>query len=120
LGNGIFMMSKEIRLKILWSTIEDFVGLWEVVWELNSLAIQDNNQRNAIDILTYLNKNDFVRFYYSIWGQDDLVEIPNDQALKVLTEDKYWKPSSFGEKCVKVGSTIKGENYYNNNYELEI
>ncbi len=27
---------KAVVYKILWNTIEDFVGLWEILWELNS------------------------------------------------------------------------------------
>ena len=36
---------KDIIYKILWSTIEDFVGLWEIHWELNSLFPKKNKKR---------------------------------------------------------------------------
>ncbi len=37
---------KDVAYKILWSTIEDFVGLWEILWELNSVLPENSQKKN--------------------------------------------------------------------------
>jgi hypothetical protein len=107
------MIPKEIVSKILWSTIEDFVGLWEIQWELNSLQKNYNNNDTAKVILTYLLNEDLVSFYFSYWGKEKVTEISKDEVLKLLANKKNWDPPLINERCIKVGSTERGEEYYN-------
>ncbi len=37
---------KGLVYKILWSTIEDFVGLWEILWEVNSILSENGPKEN--------------------------------------------------------------------------
>lgn len=100
--------------KILWSSIEDYVGLWELVWELNSSGLSDS--RSLVDsILKYLLKEKLIKLYYSKWGKDELLEIDNEHVSSLLLDSKYWEAPSLDQLCIKVGSTIKGEEYYENN-----
>ncbi|MCB9333494.1 MAG: hypothetical protein H6574_20740 [Lewinellaceae bacterium] len=106
---------KEIVYKILWSTIEDFVGLWEVLWELNSIFPEkshDKNKKNAKKILRYFLEQNLVVLYLNKWGSDQLEEMSLNESIKILEDDKYWRPPLINELCIKVGNTEKGEKFY--------
>lgn len=107
---------KHIVQKVIWSTIEDFVGLWEIEWEVNSLLPDGpvTLTRNiTMKILLSFVENDLVDFYYSRWGDNLLEVIDKSQAIEIINGGKYWEAPNFGELCVKVGSTKKGEKFYN-------
>jgi len=59
---------EELTYKILWSTIEDFVGLWEIEWEVNSF-LTDNMSFDKRDIarkiLKYLISRDLIQLNFS-------------------------------------------------------
>ncbi|HET7117823.1 MAG TPA: hypothetical protein VFI29_15115 [Hanamia sp.] len=102
--------------KILWATIEDFVGLWEISWELNSLFPEkgiEENQETAKKVLDYFLRNNLVVFYFSKWGSDELTVINLDEAIKIINQKKYWEPPEVNDICVKIGNTKKGEKFYN-------
>ena len=107
---------KDIIYKILWSTIEDFVGLWEIHWELNSLFPKKNKKENKEllkKILQYFLATGLVTFYFSRWGSDELKEIRFDEAIEIINKEKFWNAPSLNEVCIKIGCTEKGEAYYN-------
>ena len=107
---------KNIVYKILWSTIEDYVGLWEILWELDSELPSNNNkenQENARKILKYFIDENLVTFYLNKWGSDELEELSFNETIIHLKEKKYWKAPKINELCIKIGNTEKGENYYN-------
>lgn len=107
---------KDIIYKILWSTIEDFVGLWEILWELNSIFPENSQKENhakAMKILSYLLEKKLVTFYINIWGSDKLEELHLREAIKFLNEEKYWNAPEINKICIKIGNTEKGEKFYN-------
>jgi len=107
---------KDIVYKILWSAIEDFVGLWEILWELNSVLTdksQEENQEIARKILRYFLEQNLITFYVSKWGSDKLEELDFGEALKLIEDKKYWNAPSINELCIKIGNTEKGEKFYN-------
>lgn len=114
------MISKSIISKVLWSTIEDFSGLWEILWELNSLEIKRNRKSTAIIILKYLYKQNLIKFYFNRWGTDKLTEVDKQEVQNLFNKEQYWKAPNFGETCIKVGSTLKGEEYYNNDKIVDL
>lgn len=102
--------------KILWATIEDFVGLWEICWELNSLLPRksiEENQETAKKVLDYFLRNNLINFYFSKWGSEELITINLDEAIKIINQEKYWVPPEVNDVCVKIGNTEKGEKFYN-------
>lgn len=108
-------MMKELVYKILWSTIEDFVGLWEINWEVNTFFPNNSSSQNkefARKILVYFIENDLVKLYFDKWGGDELSELNKKEALEITREEKFWDPPSINDRCIKVGSTEKGEMYY--------
>jgi len=107
---------KEIIYKILWSTIEDFVGLWEIHWELNSILSEKSkteNKETLKKLLQYFLENGLVKFYFNKWGNDDLKELYSDEVFKMLNEEKYWKAPELNRICLRIGCTEKGEKFYN-------
>jgi len=107
---------KNIVYKILWSTIEDFLGLWEIPWELKSLLpdkSQEENQEMAKKILRYFLEQNLITFYMSKWGSDELEEIGFREAIKLIEDEKYWDAPAINELCIKIGNTEKGEKFYN-------
>ena len=107
---------KEIAYKILWSTIEDYVGLWEILWELNSVLTQNSskeNQDKARMILSYFLEQKLVVFYKNKWGSDEIEIFHIHEATKFLQDEKYWQAPELHELCIKIGSTEKGEKFYN-------
>lgn len=107
---------KNIAYKILWSTIEDFVGLWEILWELNS-ELPENSQRENRDIskkiLRYFLEQNLVTIYVSKWGSDELEAKDYSESLNLIEDEKLWNAPVINELCVKIGNTEKGEKYYN-------
>jgi len=107
---------KHIVYKILWSTIEDFVGLWEILWELNSVLPEKSrkeNQENAKLILRYFLEQKLVTFYFNKWGSDELEVLPYNRSMKLLDDEKFWDAPALKELCIKIGNTGKGEQFYN-------
>jgi len=109
-------MNTELIYKLLWSTIEDFVGLWEILWEVNSTLPNNDEKKNkklAKKILIYFLEAELIKIYYDKWGNDQLQEINQQEWRKIINREKFWLPPKINDVCVKVGSTEKGERYYN-------
>lgn len=110
------VLSREVVNKILWSTMEDCVGSWEIVWELNSLypeSGEDLHREIAKRIVGYFLDHGLVSLYYERWGRNDVSAIAVDEGRMIIDQDVFWTVPSINEICVKVGSTEKGEEYYN-------
>lgn len=109
------IIKKDILLKILWSTIEDFVGLWEINWELRVLLPANNNTQNKViakKIIEHFLENGLVTLYYSKWGDQEIENIPLVEAKYLLNQNKYWSAPAIGETCIKIGITDKGSLFY--------
>jgi hypothetical protein len=108
---------KDITYKILWATIEDFVGLWEIHWEVNSIFKEKEdevkNKELARKVILSFLELGLVKIYFDKWGGNDLKEINLREAEEIINGEVFWNPPSTNDVCVKVGSTEKGEKYYN-------
>jgi hypothetical protein len=108
---------KEIAYKILWSTIEDFVGLWELFWEIDTefsgISIVETQATIKILIKVFL-ENNLVVVYLGEWGSNRLKALDIDAAINLLEEKRFWNAPELNEVCLKLGCTEKGEKYYNN------
>jgi hypothetical protein len=54
-----------------------------------------------------------VTFYLNKWGNKELQELPFQESLKILEEEKYWNSPAINELCIKIGNTEKGKIFYN-------
>ena len=109
-------MNKEKQLqlayKLLWSTIEEYVGLWELFWEANSIIPSDklNNKEFVKKIIYFFLEKGLVNLYYNKWGKDELQKIEDEEAKILIKGERFWLPPEINDICVKVGSTEKGDN----------
>ena len=109
------IMKKELIYNLLWSTIEEYTGLWELQWEINSEknGVFDSSKKLGKEILFVFLEAGLIKLYYDKWGNDQLQEISREEAVKKINEDIFWVPPEINDVCIKVGSTEKGEKYYN-------
>ena len=109
------IMSKELMYKVLWSTIEEFVGLWEFLWEINCSPKGNltSNREIAKKLLLYFLEIGLVKLFYNKWGDEQLHEISHQESIEIIKGDKFWLAPELNDLCVKIGCTEKGERYYN-------
>lgn len=103
------------RDALLWATIEDYAGLWELEWELNSLEgapPKGANRQAARDLLGELLGRGWVSLYWSEEPDGELSPIPSEQSTEVLNDDKLWDPPSGWHRVVRVSATPAGEAAY--------
>lgn len=113
----IYMIKKEILNKILWATIEDYVGTWEILWELNTIFPNNSKVDNKIvakKILIYFFNEGLINFYKSVWGAPNskFEKVNVDNINSFLMNEKLWKPVNLNEECVLLSNTQKGKEFY--------
>lgn len=109
------MDTEKLAYLLLWASIEDYVGLWELLWEIDSASSNDleANKGSAKKFLLYSLNTNLIKCYYNRWGNDQIQEIGRQEAIEIIEGDRFWLAPELGDLCVKLGSTEKGEMYYN-------
>ena len=104
-------MNKKTILTILSGIVEDgdYISLWEIVWELNSINVA-NSLKVAKEILLFLYEQGYIRLFSSNWGYDtETKEIcDKSEILNILRDDKKYVNSKYF--CVT--ETQQGKAYY--------
>ncbi|WP_297988511.1 hypothetical protein [uncultured Campylobacter sp.] len=108
-------MNKKTFLTILSVIIEDgdYISLWEIVWELNSINIA-NSLKVAKKILLSLYEQGYIRLFSSNWGYDtETKEIcDKSEILNILRDDKNYEPVGVNSKYFCVTETERGRACY--------
>ena len=108
-------MNKKAFLIILSVMIEDgdYISLWEIVWELNSINVA-NSLKVAKEILLFLCEQGYIRLFSSNWGYDtETKEICNkSKILNILRNDKNYEPVDINSTYFCVTETERGRAYY--------
>ena len=108
-------MNKKTFLTILSVIIEDgdYISLWEIVWELNSINIA-NSLKVAKKILLSLYEQGYIRLFSSNWGYDtETKEIcDKSEILNILRDDKNYEPVGVNSKYFCVTEIERGRDYY--------
>lgn len=107
-------MNKGILKKILWAGIEDYSGLWEIFWEVET--IQKNNDYDVVkkvinETLQYLLDEGLINLFFCKEPYGKMTKI-DENFQDVLANDNFWLPPSKNETSLRVGTTPKGEKYY--------
>jgi len=109
-------MNDEEAAKIaLWQAIEGYSGLWEIVWEFNTVdpsGSYDEHCAVASSVIRQQIKNGWVELFYSIEPGGDLTPVPTEAVSAVLSETRYWHAPQAGDKSVRVSATPAGEAAY--------
>lgn len=112
------MTGRSINIeKLLWASIEDYCGLWELVWEMNTLYPDNSSEKSqhmAFQGTLYLLSRDLVALFYceEPYGSMTAIVI-GDNYVDFLRDLKIWEAPSPGSCSVRVSATAAGEKYYN-------
>jgi hypothetical protein len=101
---------------LLWLAIEDYAGLWEAVWELNTRrpeTPESENRRAAEQVLRELLGAGHVRLFRSREPYEDVTPISTAQADTVLGQDESWAEPVRDGTSIRFGATPAGEAAYN-------
>lgn len=108
-------MNKKTILTILSGIVEDgdYISLWEIVWELNSINVA-NSLKVAKEILLFLYEQGYIRLFSSNWGYDtEMKEIcDKSEILNILRDDKSYEPVGVNSKYFCATETQQGRAYY--------
>ncbi|OKI21591.1 hypothetical protein A6A25_09910 [Saccharothrix sp. CB00851] len=99
----------------LWQAIEDYSGLWEVVWELNTLhpdgsaRFHGDLARAAVDDLV---RRDWVELFHSQEPDVGLEKVRPEDVPRVLADPANWEEPARDGRCVRMSATPAGEDAY--------
>lgn len=109
------MKISPVERKVLWAAIEDYAGLWEIVWELTSSCPEVSEsdrqsvaQRAVRDLLV----RNCIELYErsEIGGKEQLVSRARWDEL--LSNEANWHEPSARSTEVLIGATSAGERLY--------
>lgn len=110
---------KELRTaveKILWATIEDYCGLWEALWELNTIYPNNSIEKNrslAKKAIKILVDRGMVKLFFCKEPYGDMIPIAESVRYDdILDKEGYWEAPK--EKCesVRASATSSGKAMY--------
>ena len=112
-------MECDVNLKkVLWASIEDYCGLWELVWEINTLhpALSSKaSQHIALQCMLQLISKDLVELFYCQEPYGEMIAITDKSRYpELLQNPKIWTPPMTGSRSIRVSATGDGEKYYDN------
>ncbi len=98
----------DVRGALLWLAIEDYAGLWEAVWDLNSRRPQlpeSENRRVAEETLRELVRAGQVTLFRSREPYEDVTPISAAESDEVLADRENWlEPTPHGTS-IRFGAT---------------
>jgi hypothetical protein len=106
----------EVTRALLWLGIEDYAGLWEAVWELNTQrphVPESENRRIAAQALRELLDAGQITLFRSREPYEDVRPIPTDEAEAVLASAESWVEPAPGATSIRFSATESGEAAYN-------
>jgi hypothetical protein len=100
---------------ILWAAIEDYAGLWELVWELNT-AFPDADESEKLatcqQVTRELISDGHVELFRCEEPDGNLTKLPTDEALTLLSALSSWKTPDDDATSLRVSATTSGEKLY--------
>lgn len=106
---------REILLVVLWATIEDYVPLFEIPWEIKSVYDSIDTKGMSRKILTGFIYRDFIEIFRGEYN--DLKKINDiETSIALLNEEEYWEASDKDEKIIRISATEKGVKFYKEIY----
>jgi hypothetical protein len=106
----------EVIRALLWLAIEDYAGLWEAVWELNTQRPElpkSDNRLAAEGTLRELLEAGHITLFRSREPYEDVVPISADESESVFASDASWTEPTPHGTSIRFGATPSGEAAYN-------
>ena len=101
---------------LLWSSIEDYCGLWELVWEFNTLHPNNSFHKNwgiAYRGVLYSLSKEFIELFYCQEPYGNMTRINGiNSYVDFLQDPKIWEPPLSRARSVRISATKAGEQYY--------
>ena len=109
-------MKRRAFREILSLATEDYCGLWEVRWRLQTIfpGIEDSTIRGlAADTVSELFQRGWIGvFTGSNLGTNDVRPVTGDEAARVLREPASWDDPTDATKTLMIAATAEGEAAY--------
>ena len=102
---------------LLWACVEDYAGLWELRWEINSKfpdLPEPERKRLSIETVLLLLGAGLIKLYRCQEPYGELSELDTNKARIVLSEEKYWEAPESNSVSIRAGATEEGEKSYQN------
>lgn len=96
----------------LWACIEDYAGLWELLWEVNSKfpkCPESQRKRLSLEAVQLLLDRGLIKLYQCQEPYGDLSELDLQTARSALKRESYWEAPEFRGISIRVGATEKGK-----------
>jgi hypothetical protein len=109
------MTVSDARRTVLWLAIEDFSGLWEVIWEFRALfpeADEAELKRRAVGDVSDLLLKGLIELYRCEEPYGKLEKISESEASTVLADMAAWREPEKDGISVRMGATSAGEEAY--------
>jgi hypothetical protein len=106
------MNASKIEQEVLSAAVEDYAGLWEILWQLNNefpRARPSENRRVATRAIVSLVDRGLVALYLGTDFPSGARQIPSDEVGQVLNADANWSEPSPHAEQVRLAATDAGE-----------
>jgi hypothetical protein len=105
------MITKMILEKrILWAAIEEYAGLWEIIWEFGNEIIPVHFSEIQTSVIELLKKG-YIELFRCKDPEGYIIRI-NDCCIDILTDKINWDPPDPFDFTIRISATESGENYY--------
>lgn len=114
------MSTSELLKCILWLAIEDYSGLWEVVWEINSRYGELSETERLVlarQVVRDLASRGWVALYRCQEPYGDMVPLSPEEYDEVLLNPANWEPPTADSVSIRIGATEAGERAYFEGFE---
>jgi hypothetical protein len=101
-----------LEKKILWAAIEDYAGLWEVVWEFgNEIPSIPFNQIQATVLELF--KNGYIELFRCKEPDGEVIKII-DNCVGILNDETNWNVPELFDFGIRISATESGKSFYKN------
>src|SRR5436309_14234358 len=108
-------MNREVERRILWAAVEDYTGLWEIVWDRANLPPQstpDDRKRLAQSVLRKFIARDWIRLYREETVGGGVQPISSEEFEAEILRASNWDEPQGPTPTIRIGATSKGEAAY--------
>jgi len=114
------MSTPELLKHILWLAIEDYSGLWEVVWEINSRYGELSETERMVlarQVVRDLASRGWVALYRCQEPYGDMVPLSLEEYERVLLNPANWVQPTADSVSIRISATEAGERAYFEDFE---
>lgn len=106
------MNATKIEREILSAAVEDYTGLWEILWQLNTDYPEkppEANRRMAADAIVSLAERGLIALYLGAEFPAGARRIEPAEVSSVLDADAHWNEPAAHAEHVRLAATDSGE-----------